>query len=143
MLTDAQDPLKQHFIKAKTAGEVESNDAAPTRWDSMIGLLHPEGAKFRIFTTTGDTLDQIFDHMANSCYKVFIAHCPKLLECARARNILCLDLKQSFLLIPISSTSGKGTGTKCWYDEAIEASFSFKTLWEEPSFQRLARLFVL
>lgn len=28
MLTDAQDPLKQHFIKAKTAGEVESNDAA-------------------------------------------------------------------------------------------------------------------
>eukprot|EP00961_Rhodomonas_salina_P162051 2183039-Rhodomonas_salina.1 len=101
MLTDATDPSKQHFIEAKTAGEVVCNDATcislliqcyviwtrwrhddrtATRWDSTIGLLRPAGAKFRIFKTTGDTLDQIFDHMANSCYEVFITHSPKLLD---------------------------------------------------------------
>eukprot|EP00961_Rhodomonas_salina_P214182 2892138-Rhodomonas_salina.1 len=108
VLTNATDPLKRYYIEAKTVREI----TLKTKWESMIGLLHPTGAKFRIFQTTGDTLGQIFDHMADSCYAVFIAHHddhPKLLERARARDILCLDPKESVSSIPISATSGKDT----------------------------------
>eukprot|EP00961_Rhodomonas_salina_P040786 548049-Rhodomonas_salina.1 len=79
--------------------------------------------------------------MADSCYEVFIAHRPKMLECARARDILCLDPTTSVSSIPISATSGNGSGSKTWFTEAIKASFSFKKLQDEPSL--LARLFVL
>eukprot|EP00961_Rhodomonas_salina_P039414 529796-Rhodomonas_salina.1 len=91
VLTDATDPMKQHYIEAKTVGKI----ASKTKWGSMVGLLHPAEAKFRIFQTTGDTLFEIFEHMADRGYEVFIVHHPKLLECTRARDILCLDLRES------------------------------------------------
>eukprot|EP00961_Rhodomonas_salina_P012713 171501-Rhodomonas_salina.1 len=120
MLTDATDPTKQHYIEAKTCGEIVANsnrnsahykvqvrwrhdDGRKTRWGSLIGFLRPAGAKFRIFQTTGDTLSQIFDNMADSCYEVFIAHHPKMEERARAGNLLCLDPHFLFSSVPISA----------------------------------------
>eukprot|EP00961_Rhodomonas_salina_P126610 1706242-Rhodomonas_salina.1 len=47
--------------------------------------------------------------MADSCYEVFIARRPKMLERARARDILCLDPRTRVSAIPISTTSGKET----------------------------------
>eukprot|EP00961_Rhodomonas_salina_P208645 2815577-Rhodomonas_salina.1 len=112
-----------------------------TKWGSMISLLRPAAAKFRLFQTPGDTLSQIFDLMADSCYEVFISHHPKMLECTRAKGNLSLAPKSSWSHIPTSATSGKGTGSKTWFNEAITACFSFQRLRDEPGL--LARLFVV
>eukprot|EP00961_Rhodomonas_salina_P156732 2110448-Rhodomonas_salina.1 len=104
-------------------------------------FLRPAGAKFRIFQTTGDTLSQIFDNMADSGYEVFIAHRPKMEERARAGNLLCLEPRLLYSSVPISATSGTGKGSKTWLNEAITARFSFQQLRDEPGL--LARLFVV